>query len=148
MFAVSTRRRALAVAAGAMMAGGMVLGAGTAQASGGPACGAWTDVGPNLSVRTCVEVHASSLEVWTDIQNSTDGNQGLSITQYGQHVPAMATTNGAVVAGSCYLVVAPGTQGLCGRFYAQRTAGFAQATADVKSEYVTLTTVYSPSVGT
>lgn len=139
MFEISTRRRVLAVAAGAVIAGGMVFGAGSAQASGGPACGAWTDIGPNLTARTCVEVHPSSLDVWTDVQNSTDGNQFVRVTQNG------ATGAGA---GACVLVVAPGTQGLCGRFYAQRVAPFAQATAIVTSDYVTSITVYSPSVGT
>lgn len=139
MFAVSTRRRALAVAAGAMMAGGMVLGAGTAQASGGPACGAWTDVGPNLQARTCVNVLASSLELWTDIQNATDGNQFVHVKQYGD------TFNNQV--GECYLVVAPGSQGLCGRFYGHRNAGFAQALAYVDSSY-DRRIVLSPTVGT
>lgn len=139
MFAVSTRRRALAVAAGAMMAGGMVLGAGTAQAAGGPACGAWTDVGPSLSARTCVDVHASSLELWTEIQNSTDGNQFVHVKQYGNGF------NNQV--GECYLIVAPGSQGLCGRFYGHRQAGFSQALATVASDY-DQRIVLSPSVGT
>lgn len=139
MFAVSTRRRALAVATGAMIAGGMVMGAGSAQASGGPACGAWTDIGPNLSARTCVDVHASSLELWTDIQNSTDGNQFVHVKQ--------DSDNPQNQVGECYLVVAPGTQGLCGRFYGHRDAGFAQAVAWVESNY-DHRMVVSPSVGT
>lgn len=149
MLEVSTRRRVFAVAAGAMMAAGMIFSAGTAQAAGGPNCGAWTDIGPKLSVRTCLDVHSSSLEVWTEIQNSTDGNQYVHVVQYGNTVLAMTTRPAKpdVIAGECVLVVAPATQGLCGRFYAQRTAGFDQASAVVTSNYDTRT-IYSPSVGT
>lgn len=140
MFDAFTRRRALAVAVGALMAFGMMLSAGSAQAAGIPICGAWTDLGPDLSARTCVEAYASSLEVWTEIQNSTGGNQMVKIQQY---------LNGSDnKLGNCTLVVAVRGQEQCGRFWLERKTGFAQAKAVVQSDYASGVILLSPMVAT